>query len=94
MDSFNSRCSITNTDVFNDVATEEEIQEDFSEADSSCSVPIVHLKPDVLETESMNLLAERAYVDALLTVLPVCSVVAHNLFDLTNSILLPFWPLI
>lgn len=74
-----------NTDVFNDVATEEEIQEDFSEADSSCSVPIVHLNPDVLETESMNLLAERAYVDALLTVLPVCWLSQFVFISLTVS---------
>jgi hypothetical protein len=85
LDSFSSRCSITNTDVFSDVATEEEIRGDFSEADSNCSVPIIHLNPDVLETESLNLLAEGAYVDNLLTVLTVLSEEEQNVIAATPA---------
>lgn len=68
---FHPKCSITNADVCNHVATEEEIPEDCTTADSNCSVPIVHLKSDVLETEALNLLAEGTFVDTLLTTLPV-----------------------
>lgn len=72
-DNLVSRCSITNTDVqFNQVATEDELLEDFSAVESNCSVPIVHLKSEILETESLNLLTEETYVDSLLTKLPVC----------------------
>ncbi|XWS64441.1 hypothetical protein CRYUN_Cryun05aG0004100 [Craigia yunnanensis] len=70
-DSFKSRCSITNTDVqFNHVATEDE---DIPAKDigSCCTTPIVQLKSDVLETESLSLLTGDTYVDNLLTTLPV-----------------------
>ncbi|XP_021282054.1 solute carrier family 40 member 3, chloroplastic isoform X2 [Herrania umbratica] len=74
--SFKSRCSITNTDVqFNHVATEDEVPEDISATEISCccSIPIVQLKPDVLETESLSILTGDTYVDSLLTTLPVLS---------------------
>ncbi|PPD92914.1 hypothetical protein GOBAR_DD10147 [Gossypium barbadense] len=68
-DSFKLRCSITNTDVhFNQVATEDE---DLSATDST--TPILQLKSDVLETESLNILTGDTYVDNLLTTLPVLS---------------------
>ncbi|TYH34674.1 hypothetical protein ES332_D13G141600v1 [Gossypium tomentosum] len=68
-DSFKLRCSITNTDVhFNQVATEDE---DLSATDST--TPILQLKSDVLETESLNILTGDTYVDNLLTALPVLS---------------------
>ncbi|XP_022719541.1 solute carrier family 40 member 3, chloroplastic isoform X3 [Durio zibethinus] len=72
-DSFKSRCSITNTDVhFNHVATEDE---DISATDIGCccTTPILQLKSDVLETESLSILTGDAYVDSLLTTLPVLS---------------------
>ncbi|KHG30603.1 Solute carrier family 40 member 3, chloroplastic [Gossypium arboreum] len=72
-DSFKLRCSITNTDVhFNHVAIEDE---DLSATDSDCccTTPILQLKSDVLETESLNILTGDAYVDSLLTTLPVLS---------------------
>ncbi|KAH1032124.1 hypothetical protein J1N35_044298 [Gossypium stocksii] len=72
-DSFKLRCSITNTDVhFNQVATEDE---DLSATDSDCccTTPILQLKSDVLETESLNILTGDTYVDSLLTTLPVLS---------------------
>ncbi|XP_004302232.1 PREDICTED: solute carrier family 40 member 3, chloroplastic [Fragaria vesca subsp. vesca] len=70
----NSRCSITNTDVhFNHVATESETQEESSAVGPECSVPIVHLTSNILETESLSLLTGDTYVDSLLTTLPVLS---------------------
>ncbi|XP_041018159.1 solute carrier family 40 member 3, chloroplastic [Juglans microcarpa x Juglans regia] len=78
-DSLVSRCSITNTNVqFDQVAAEDEIQEDFSAVESNSSVPIVRLNSDILETESLNLLTEGAYVDSLLTKLPVLSEEEQN----------------
>ncbi|XP_062004898.1 solute carrier family 40 member 3, chloroplastic [Rosa rugosa] len=70
----NARCSMTNTDVhFNHVATENETQEESSDIGIECSVPVVHLTPDILETESLSLLTEDTYVDSLLITLPVLS---------------------
>lgn len=80
-DSLVSRCSITNTNVqFDQVAAKDEIQEDFSAVESNCSVPIVRLNSDILETESLNLLTKGAYVDSLLTKLPVRSLGLSNMF--------------
>ncbi|XP_048324842.2 solute carrier family 40 member 3, chloroplastic isoform X3 [Ziziphus jujuba] len=73
-DSFNSRCSITNTDMQCDhVVTENEKQEELSAVEPDFSVPIVNLKSDILQAESLNLLTEDTYVDCLLTALPVLS---------------------
>ncbi|XWS58089.1 hypothetical protein CRYUN_Cryun08bG0005000 [Craigia yunnanensis] len=71
-DSFKSRCSITNTDVhFNHVAIE---NGDISATEiGCCTTPIVQLKSDVLETESLSILTEGTCVDSLLTTLPVLS---------------------
>lgn len=69
----NSRCSITNTDLhLSNVLTEDEAPQDLSAAECDCSTPIVHLKTDILESESLSLLAETTYVDSVLTALPVC----------------------
>ncbi|XWS57422.1 hypothetical protein CRYUN_Cryun09bG0173000 [Craigia yunnanensis] len=67
-DTFKSRCSITNTNLH--VATEDE---DISATDIGCccTTPIVQLKSDVLETESLSILTGDTYVDSLLTTLPV-----------------------
>ncbi|KAK9292502.1 hypothetical protein L1049_020475 [Liquidambar formosana] len=74
LNSFSSRCSITNTDVhFNHIATDEDVKEDSSVEAPDCSIPIVHLKSDILETKPLNLLTEDTYVDSLLTTLPVLS---------------------
>ncbi|KAK2968745.1 hypothetical protein RJ640_020381 [Escallonia rubra] len=74
LDRFRSRCSIISTEVLNNIATAEEIQEDFS-------VPIV----DVLETEALNLLSEGTYVDTLLTTLPVLSEEEQNVISATPA---------
>ncbi|KAK8545949.1 hypothetical protein V6N12_026757 [Hibiscus sabdariffa] len=71
--SFRSR--LINTDVhFNHVATEDE---DLSAKNSDCSytstTPMVQLKSDVLETESLNIITGDSYVDSLLTTIPVLS---------------------
>ncbi|XVE63133.1 hypothetical protein DITRI_Ditri06bG0175400 [Diplodiscus trichospermus] len=67
-----SRCSITNTDVhFNHVAIEDR---DISATEiGCCTTPVVQLKSDVLETESLSILTGDTYVDSLLTTLPVLS---------------------
>lgn len=54
------------------VVAEDQLQGDTA-VETQCPVPIVHLKSDTLEADSSTLLAERAYVDSLLTVLPVSS---------------------
>ncbi|KAL3515934.1 hypothetical protein ACH5RR_022836 [Cinchona calisaya] len=82
---FHPKCSITNTDVISHVAAEEEIPEDLATADSNCSVPIIHLKSEVLETEALNLLAEGTYVDTLLTTLPVLSEEEQNIIAATPA---------
>ncbi|KAJ4954554.1 hypothetical protein NE237_011337 [Protea cynaroides] len=74
LDCFTSRCSVSNADLhFNHVATEEKVQDEFSSVPSGCSVPVVHLKSEIIETESLNLLAEDPYLNELLTTLPVLS---------------------
>ncbi|XP_052194110.1 solute carrier family 40 member 3, chloroplastic-like isoform X1 [Diospyros lotus] len=70
---FNSRCSISRTEVFNHIDTVEEVQEESPDAASNYSVPIVHIKSDILKTESLSLLAEDTYADTILTTLPVLS---------------------
>lgn len=85
LESFNYRCSITDTEVFNHVDSDEEVQAEFSTAASNCSVPIVHIKSDILETESLNLLAEDTYVDTLLTTLPVLSEEEQNVLAATPA---------
>lgn len=85
LERFLPKCSATETDVFNQVATEEEISEDLTASDSNCSVQIVHLKSDVLETEALNLLAEGTFVDTLLTALPVLSEEEQNIIAATPA---------
>lgn len=49
----------------------DEVEGGSSVVEPECPVPIVKLKSDILETESLNLLTEATYVDTLLTALPV-----------------------
>lgn len=85
-DSLISSCSITNADVqFNQVAAEDELPQDFSELEPNCSVPIVHLKSEILETESLNLLTEETYVDGHFTNLPVLSEEEQNALAATPA---------
>ncbi|XP_011087494.1 solute carrier family 40 member 3, chloroplastic [Sesamum indicum] len=81
---FNLRCSLTNTDVLNPVATEE-VYNDATSLDSNCSIPVVHLKSDTLETEGLNLLVGGTYVDTILTALPVLSVEEQNAIAATPA---------
>ncbi|KAK1374050.1 Solute carrier family 40 protein [Heracleum sosnowskyi] len=83
LDKFCLRCSITDTDVLNSVAIEEELHEELST--SNCSVPIVQLNTDVLEAESVNLLSESTYVDTLLTKLPVLTEEEQNVIAATPA---------
>lgn len=74
-----SRCSITNTDVqYDHVATDDEALSEKSVIEAECPVPVVHLKPEILESDSSSLLTERDFVDNLLTALPVLSVEEQN----------------
>ncbi|GMJ11747.1 FERROPORTIN 3, MULTIPLE ANTIBIOTIC RESISTANCE 1, iron-regulated protein 3, IRON REGULATED 3 [Hibiscus trionum] len=84
-DSFKSRCSMINTDVhFNHVATEEE---DLSakNSDCFCTTPIIQIKSDVLQTESLSILTGDTYVDSLLTTLPVLSEEQQKALDATPA---------
>ncbi|KAJ8529628.1 hypothetical protein K7X08_036463 [Anisodus acutangulus] len=76
--SLNTRCSI-NTDVLIDIATDQEVWDDVATDDCGCSVPVLHLKSDILETEALNLLAKGTFVDILLTTLPVLSEEEQNI---------------
>ncbi|KAK7392088.1 hypothetical protein VNO78_20515 [Psophocarpus tetragonolobus] len=71
---FGSKCSLTDTDVHLDhVTTDEDEDQGRGLVEPNCSVPFVKLKTDILETKSLNLLAEATFVDTLLTALPVLS---------------------
>lgn len=50
-----------------------------------CSAPVVHIKSDVLEAEPLSLLSETAYVDTLLTTLPVLSEEEQNALAATPA---------
>ncbi|KAJ9557607.1 hypothetical protein OSB04_012221 [Centaurea solstitialis] len=67
-----TRCSITNTEVFNNIITED-VHHDSSSDAPSCSVPILHLNAEIHDTESANLLVEGTFVDMILTTLPILS---------------------
>ncbi|XP_009609098.1 solute carrier family 40 member 3, chloroplastic isoform X1 [Nicotiana tabacum] len=82
--SFSSRCSI-NTDVLTDIATDEEVRDDVATDDFGCTVPVLHLKSDILETEALNLLAKGTFVDTLLTTLPVLTEEEQNIIAATPA---------
>ncbi|XP_044482809.1 solute carrier family 40 member 3, chloroplastic [Mangifera indica] len=85
-DNFVSRCSMTNTELdLNEVATDEEVQEDMSAVDMECLVPVVHLNPDTLQTDSLTLLTEGTYVDSLFRTLPVLSEEEQNALAATPA---------
>ncbi|KAL4572702.1 hypothetical protein LXL04_019484 [Taraxacum kok-saghyz] len=69
---FYTRCSMTNTELLNNIITEE-VHHDSSVDASSCSVPIIHLNSEIHDTESANLLVEGTFVDMILTTLPILS---------------------
>ncbi|XP_050224413.1 solute carrier family 40 member 3, chloroplastic isoform X2 [Mercurialis annua] len=76
---FNSRCSITNSDIHcSPVLTEDEVLQHVSEVEPDCLAPIVHIKSDILEAEPLSLLTEATFVDSLLTALPVLSEEEQN----------------
>jgi len=69
---FGSKCSLTDTDVhLVHVTTDEDEAQGRGVVEPHCPVPFVKLNTDILETESLNLLAEATFVDTLLTALPV-----------------------
>ncbi|KAG2402393.1 Solute carrier family 40 member 3 [Vigna angularis] len=71
---FGFKCSLTDTDVHLDhVTTDEDDGQGRGVVEPLCPVPFVNLKTDILETDSLNLLAEATFVDTLLTTLPVLS---------------------
>lgn len=76
---FNPKCSIIDTDVLNHIKTDEEVQEDLATGDPDCSVPILHLQSNVVETDMIHLLAKSTYVDSLLTTLPVLTEEEQNI---------------
>lgn len=70
-----SRCSIANTEVdFDHVVTENEAVDDLPSIPSGCSIPVVHLNSDTLDTEPLKLLTEdTTNISNLFTTLPVLS---------------------
>lgn len=74
-----------NTDLhLEDIASDEDTEEDLSSS-GSCPVPVVHLNSDVLDSEPLNLLSERSYVDNVLTALPVLSEEEQNILAATPA---------
>nr|VDD26900.1 unnamed protein product [Brassica oleracea] len=73
LNSFTSRCSITNTDVCHEFVTTTD-DEDLPSPPEDHPIPIVHLdNTNIAVTESLSLLTECTYVDTVLTALPVLS---------------------
>lgn len=73
LDTFTSRCSIANAGVdFNHLVTENEVLDDLQSVPSGCSIPIVHLKSDILENEPLKLPTDDTYISDPFTTLPVC----------------------
>ena len=71
LNSFTSRCSITNTDVCHEFVTTTD-DEDLPSPPEDHPIPIVHLdNTNIAVTESLSLLTECTYVDTVLTALPV-----------------------
>ncbi|XP_031104158.1 solute carrier family 40 member 3, chloroplastic [Ipomoea triloba] len=84
VDNFKSRCSIAKADIFTDT-TDEEVLDNFESADYNCTVPVVHLKSDILDSEALDLLAKGTYVDTILTTLPVLSEEEQNIIAATPA---------
>ncbi|KAL6531429.1 Solute carrier 40 member 3, chloroplastic [Orobanche minor] len=68
---FSLRCLFTNTGVYYSIATDE-VHEHTTSLDSTCSVPVVHLISDSLETEKF-IMPRGTSADTVLTELPVLS---------------------
>ena len=65
---FGSKCSLTDTDVhLVHVTTDEDEAQGRGVVEPHCPVPFVKLNTDILEAESLNLLAEATVVDTLFT---------------------------
>ncbi|KAK1441297.1 hypothetical protein QVD17_07144 [Tagetes erecta] len=79
-----TRCSITNTEVLNNVVTEE-VDHDSSTHASSCIVPIAPLNTEIHDTEPTNLLVEGTFVDIILTTLPILSEEEQDLIAATPA---------
>ncbi|KAJ8752360.1 hypothetical protein K2173_003996 [Erythroxylum novogranatense] len=83
---FISGCSITNTDLqLSDAIADVEVLQHSSAVVPDCSSPIVHIKSDILEPESLGLLSETTYVDQLLTGLTVLSEEEQNALAATPA---------
>lgn len=54
------------------VAADDEVREDMLAYEMECPVSIVQLNSDMLQTDSLTLLAKGTFVDRLLTTIPVC----------------------
>ncbi|KAL2925681.1 Solute carrier family 40 member 3 chloroplastic, partial [Bienertia sinuspersici] len=86
VDDFCASCPMIDTDLHpDDIACDEDIQEDLASSASNYSGPVVHLNPDILEAESVNILSERSYVDTVLTALPVLSEAEQNTLAATPA---------
>lgn len=83
---FVSRCSITNTEVQLDhVAADDEVREDMLANEMECPVSIVQLNSDMLQTDSLTLLAKGTFADSLLTAIPVLSEEEQNALAATPA---------
>ncbi|PHU01414.1 (-)-camphene/tricyclene synthase, chloroplastic [Capsicum chinense] len=82
--SLNYRCSI-NTDILIDISIDQEVWDDVAIDDCGYTVPVLHLKYDILETDTLNLLAEGTVVDTLLTILPFLSEKEQNIIVATPA---------
>ncbi|GAB2277418.1 Solute carrier 40 member 3, chloroplastic [Dionaea muscipula] len=86
IDDLRARCSMINTDIqIDEVASDEEIAEILPSSASSCPIPNVNLKANILLEEPLNLIHERSYVDNFLTSLPVLTEEEQNTLAATPA---------
>lgn len=72
--SFTSKCSVTDVDVeLKHIETEDEVPQDIPSIPSGCSIPFVHLPPDIFDSDSLDILKGDSYTSDILTTIPVLS---------------------
>ncbi|CAM8942616.1 unnamed protein product [Rhodiola kirilowii] len=83
---FRSRCSLTNTEIpVTHVANDEEEVQDMSSASCDSPISVIHFNSNIIEGDTLNLLTEEAYVDSLLTTLPVLTEAEQNALAATPA---------
>uniref|UniRef100_A0A1D1YCP4 Solute carrier family 40 member n=1 Tax=Anthurium amnicola TaxID=1678845 RepID=A0A1D1YCP4_9ARAE len=78
-DSLTSRCSLTHIDVDLDhVKTEDEVTGTLPSISPVCTIPLIHNRTGILDSEPSNFLSKEHFMSDLLTTLPVLSEEEQN----------------